>query len=44
MVDYWVGFLVEHLVSWMVEMTETVLVVERVGLMVLQKELHLVDH
>jgi len=44
MVDYWVGLLVEHLVSWMVEMTETVLVVERVGLMVLQKELHWVDH
>ena len=33
MVDYWVGLLVEHLVSWMVEMTETVLVVGRVELM-----------
>ena len=33
MVDDWVGSLVEHLVSWMVEMTETVLVVERAGLM-----------
>ena len=33
MVDYWVGLLAEHLVCWMVEMTETVLVVGRVELM-----------